>query len=1063
MAFKEHKDLSPNQMERDVLQFWTEHDIFGQSVRQHEGQETFSFYEGPPTANGKPGIHHVMSRTIKDTFCRFKTMKGFQVARKAGWDTHGLPVEIEVEKALGLEGRHQVEEYGIAKYNAACRESVLKYKGLWDELTTRMGYWVNLDDPYITFKSSYIESVWWLLNEIYKKDLLYKGFKIQWYSPGSGTVLSSHEVSLGYKEVQDPSIYTRFRASEDQNLYYLAWTTTPWTTISNVALAVGSRISYVRIRLTTEDIGEHDMILAEKRLSVIKEDYEIIDTMTGADLLGRTYEPLFSYFEGEEGAEKAWRVVAADYVSTEDGTGIVHTAPAFGAEDHETAKKEDLPMFNAVKPDGHFRDEFGIVAGLWFKDADKVATRDLRDRGLMYRHETYLHNYPHDWRKGTPLMSYPVESWFIKTTAVKERLIELNKQINWQPKGIGTGRFGDWLENNVDWALSRRRYWGTPLPIWQSDAPDSEYIEVIGSIADLRAKCGDQLPENNDDIDLHRPFVDNLTWPAPDGGTMRRVEDLIDVWFDSGAMPFAQWHYPFENKEIFEKTYPGDFIAEGVDQTRGWFYTLHAIGTLVMDNYAYRNVVVNGLVLDEKGEKMSKSKGNAADPFELINKYGVDAIRWYMMSNTPPWENLKFSERGIVETQRKFFNTLSNVYSFFATYANVDGYSSASHIAIEDRPEMDRWIMSRLASTAAEVHEALEEYHPTRAARAIEAFSDELSNWYIRRNRRRFWSAKDAGSSDGDKSAAYQTVVECLLTVSRLMAPIAPFYSDWMFRNVNSVVKSFPVESVHLTSFPSEEERTANIDRALEHKMYLARTISSIVLGLRNTASINVRQPLPRILTVTGANVESNVIDQVAAIIREETNIKSIEYVEGSSDVVKRQAKANFKALGRRLGKLMKPVSQAIRNLTPEDIDLFLSQGKIEIDAGSEMVTLTGDDLEIVSEGIEGWLVGQEGGVTVALDTQISPELQAEGYARETVNRIQNMRKEANYEVTDRIAVQFNGSDSILSAINFHAESIRNETLCLELQRASRPGGDLVADFEINSENLTISIQKKND
>jgi len=1059
MAFPESKNVSANQSEKDILTHWQENDIFAKSIAQREGAPSFTFYEGPPTANGKPGIHHVMARTIKDSFCRFKTMQGFRVDRKAGWDTHGLPVEIEVEKELGLEGRHQVEEYGIDKYNAACRESVLRYKGLWDDLTTRMGYWVDLDDPYITFKSSYIESVWWLLKEMHSKGYLYKGFKIQWYSPGSGTVLSSHEVSLGYKEVQDPSIYTRFRSTERDDLYYLAWTTTPWTTVSNAAIAVGKKIDYVRIKLSTEDIGEHEMILAKARLAVIKEEYEILDEFKGADLLGKRYEPLYDFFVGEEGTENAWQIVAADYVSTEDGTGLVHTAPAFGAEDYETGQKEGIPMLNAVLPDGHFRDGFGLVSGMWFKEADKVVSRDLRERGLMYRHETYLHNYPHDWRKGTPLMSYPVESWFIRTTAIKDRLMALNDTINWQPTGIGTGRFGDWLKNNVDWALSRRRYWGTPLPIWQSDAPDSEYIEVIGSIADLREKCPGQLPENDDDVDLHRPFVDSLTWPAPDGGTMRRVEDLIDVWFDSGAMPFAQWHYPFENKEVFERNFPGDFIAEGVDQTRGWFYTLHAIAALVMDDVAYKNVVVNGLVLDEKGEKMSKSKGNAVDPFALIETHGVDVIRWYMMSNTPPWENLKFSERGIVETRRKFFNTLSNVYSFFATYANVDGFEGSNSIPVAERPEMDRWILSRLHSTSNIVREALDDYNPTKAARAVEQFVDELSNWYIRRNRRRFWSAKGGDIDSASKLAAYHTVAESLLTVSRLMAPIAPFYAEWLYGAVNGVMALHPEDSVHLTRFPAAEEGTDVYDEALEHRMYLARTISSIVLGLRNAASINVRQPLPRIMVVTGPGVEEDVIESVSAIVKDEINVKAIEYVHGSSSVVTRQAKPNFKALGRRLGKQMKAANQAIRTMSDDQIDTFVDTGSIALTLDGEAVTFTGDDIEVVSEGIEGWLVGQEGKTTVALDTEVSPELMKEGYAREVINRIQNMRKDADYEVTDRIHASWNASDLIAETLADHADWIRNETLCLELEPSENPEGDLVSEFDINTEKLTISVR----
>ena len=1063
--FRPIEQLDFPQLEREVLEWWKKEDIFGQSVAQHEGEPIFSFYEGPPTANGRPGIHHVMSRTIKDAFCRYKTMKGFQVERKAGWDTHGLPVEIEVEKELGLQGRHQVEEYGIARYNAACRESVLRYKALWDDLTTRMGYWVDQENPYVTFTTPYIESVWWLLKQIHEKGLLYQGHKIQWYSPGSNTVLSSHEVSLGYKEVQDPSVFVRFRSSDDENTYFLAWTTTPWTLISNTALAVGPKIEYVKIRHQSEDLGENYLILARDRLGVIKEAYDVVESFTGADLVGRLYQPLYDYFVSEVAVGDAWRIVPANYVSTEDGTGIVHTAPAFGAEDFETSRKENLPVFNPMSQDGHFSEQVTLVAGMWFKDADKVVSRDLRERGLMYRHETYLHNYPHDWRKGTPLMSYPVEGWFIRTTEIKDRLIDLNKKINWQPDSIGTGRFGDWLNNNVDWALSRRRYWGTPLPIWRSDAAESEYVEVIGSLAELREKCGDQLPEADADVDLHRPFVDGLTWSAPDGGTMRRVEDLIDVWFDSGAMPFAQWHYPFENKEKFERTFPADFIAEGVDQTRGWFYTLHAISALVMDDISFKNVVVNGLVLDENGEKMSKTKGNAVDPFEVIDRFGVDVVRWYMMSNTPPWENLKFSERGLMETQRKFFNTLANVYSFFATYANIDGFSySEDPIPVHERPEMDRWILSRLESFARITDESLGDYNPTRAARAIEAFVDELSNWYIRRNRRRFWSAKDetqSANSVHEKLSAYQTVSECLITVAKLMSPIAPFFSDWLFKTLNDVVHVESCISVHLTQYPGGHPKPNTVDEALEHRMGLARTVSSIVLALRNTAGINVRQPLARIMVVTGPHVEEEAIEQMSTIIKDEVNIRNIEYVLGSSSVVKRQARPNFQALGKRLGSLMKPVNAAVRGLSEEQIDMFLEDGSITLNLGGETVELQVGDLEIESEGVHGWLVGQEGGVTVAVDVEVTPELVAEGLARETVNRIQNMRKTASFEVTDRIYISIRGTSGILNAIHTHEQWIRNETLCLELDFADEPEGVLVSDFVIDSEQLTVGVRRK--
>ncbi|MBT8399428.1 MAG: isoleucine--tRNA ligase [Rhodothermia bacterium] len=1051
--FAEVKRFNHPEIEKGTLRWWKEHDIFARSISEREGGPVFSFYEGPPTANGRPGIHHVMARTIKDIFCRYKTAKGYLVTRKAGWDTHGLPVEIEVEKELGLDGRDQVYEYGIDKYNRACRESVSRYTELWDELTQRMGYWVDLEHPYVTYRSEYIESVWWLLKQIHKKGLLYKGHKIQWYSPGSGTVLSSHEVSLGYREVQDPSVFIRFAVAGQDNTYFLAWTTTPWTLISNTALAVGPDIKYVRVRVQQDDGVQERLILAEDRLEVLREEYVVEADYRGADLVGERYEPLFDYFV-DRVTEDGWRVVPADYVSTEDGTGIVHTAPAFGAEDFLTAQRENLPLVNPVAPDGRFTDEAPLVAGQWFKDADKVINRDLRARGLLYRHDSYLHNYPHDWRKETPLMSYPVESWFIRTTAIKERLIELNNQINWQPEGIGTGRFGEWLENNIDWALSRRRFWGTPLPIWQSDAPGSEYIEVIGSIAELREKVGDNLPPY-DELDLHRPFVDNLTWPAPDGGTMRRVEDLIDVWFDSGAMPFAQWHYPFENDAAFEESFPADFIAEGVDQTRGWFYTLHAIAALVRDSVAYRNVVVNGLVLDENGDKMSKTKGNAVDPFDVIDRYGADVVRWYMMSNSPPWENLKFSERGLQDTLRKFFSTLENVYSFFATYANIDRFIyDEDPVPLAERSELDRWILSRVHSVVETVDSSLADYNPTRAARAIEDLVEALSNWYVRRSRRRFWKSGKAE----DKLAAYQTIYEVLVTVAQLMSPVAPFFGEWLFRNLTKVApRAFP-ESVHLALFPESEG--SMIDQVLEHRMQLARTISSIILGLRNTSGINVRQPLARALVVIGQGVDREDVDAVRDIILDEVNVKKLEYIESSSDVVHRSAKPNFQSLGKRLGKLMKPVNAAVREWGEEEIEAFVHDGSHEIEVDGQTVVLGADDVVIVSEGVKGWLVESEGGVTTALDVSVTDELAKEGLARESVNRIQNLRKQAGFEVTDRIEVRYSATESLRGAIAHHAEWIRNETLALELEEASHPDGDLVEVFQIDGEEFTVAVRR---
>ena len=1120
--FEEVRRFDLPALEEEVLAWWKEHDVFGQSIEARADAPTFTFYEGPPTANGRPGIHHVMARTIKDLFCRYQTMKGHRVERKGGWDTHGLPVEIEVEKALGLEGRDQVETYGIARYNAACRESVLRYKEQWDTLTERMGYWVDLDRPYVTFQNEYIESVWWLLKQMHEQGLLYQGDKIQWYSPGNGTVLSSHEVSLGYKEVQDPSVYVRFPLLDEANTSFLAWTTTPWTLISNTALAVGADVRYVKVRLggegkeerrkggkgerengrEEEENGEF-LILAEARLEVIKEGYEVVEEMTGRALVGRQYAPPFSYFVDEFGEDAAWRVVAADFVTTEDGTGIVHMAPAFGADDFQVAQAEGLPLFNPIAPDGTFTDEAPLVEGQWFKDADKVITRDLRERGLLYRHETYLHNYPHDWRKGTPLMSYPVESWFVRTTARKDELIALNDTINWQPETIGTGRFGEWLRGNVDWALSRRRYWGTPLPIWVSDQ-NPEHVEVVGSVEELREKVGGTFPDEainpeTGEIDLHRPFVDALTWPAPEekgGGTMRRVEDLIDVWFDSGAMPFAQWHYPFENREKFEANFPADFIAEGVDQTRGWFYTLHAIATLVKGSVAYKNVVVNGLLLDEKGEKMSKTKGNAVDPFDTIAQYGADVVRWYLMASNPPWENLKFSGGGLVETQRKFFGTLGNVYSFFATYANIDGFRYAGgRLPVAERAELDRWILSRLNSAAQAADAAYADYNPTKAARAVEGFVDELSNWYLRRSRRRFWSKVESGvsgfefqvsgSGEGeqhetrnakhettnlqpDKAAAYQTVYECLIGTAKMMAPLAPFFSEWLYRTLGDATGREEATSVHLAGFPDVEEDALDLD--LERRMGLARTISSVVLALRNEAGpkkangqpegINVRQPLPRILVVTGPDVRETDVEAVKEIILDEVNVKDIAYVSGASDVVKRSAKPNFKRLGRRLGKQMKAVNAAVRDLDSDAIDRYLGEGGITLNVDGQNVRLEGEDLEITSEGVAGWQVGQEGGVTVALDTEITDGLLREGLAREVVNRIQRLRKTADFEVTDRIVLQYHATDRLAEAIGRHAPWIRNETLALELETAHEPAGEAVETFEIGAETLTVGVRR---
>ena len=980
--------------------------------------------------------------------------------RKAGWDTHGLPVEIEVEKALGLDGRGQVESYGIAEFNRACRESVQKYKKDWDELTKRIGYWVDLDDPYVTYENNYIESVWALIKRIHERGLLYKGHKIQWYSPGTGTVLSSHEVSLGYKEVDDPSVFVRFKLRGDDNTALLAWTTTPWTLISNVALAVGPDIEYLKVRIKTGEQAGEQLILASARVDKLNEEFEVLDTFKGSALVGQHYERLFDLPEAASVTD-AWRVVAADYVSTEDGTGIVHQAPAFGAEDYEVCQRESLPMFNPMGPDGHFLPGTPLVAGEWFKDANKKINRDLRERKLLYKQENYIHNYPHDWRKGTPLMSYPVESWFVRTTEIKDRLVDLNQTINWYPTSIRDGRFGNWLENNIDWALSRKRYWGTPLPVWVSDAPNSEYVEVIGSVAELREKCGDAIP-TEDTLDLHRPFVDAYTWPAPDGGTMRRVGDVLDVWFDSGAMPFAQWHYPFENQDIFAKNFPADFICEGVDQTRGWFYTLHAIAALVEDQVAFKNCVVNGLILDENGEKMSKSKGNTVDPFETVAEHGADVVRWYMMSNSPPWDNMKFSMRGLAETRNKFFGTLENVYRFMASYANIDGFThEGQDIPVNERSELDRWIISRLNSCMQETDAAFNQYDATRAARLLETFVDELSNWYIRRSRSRFWAAKKSTGgmdiSDEDKLSAYLTTFECLLAVAKAMSPIAPFFSDWLYRNLSAGSSDdFPV-SVHLAYFPRSDDSL--IDKALEHRMGLARNIVALSLLLRNKENINVRRPLRRILLVVNNEVDEAVVDSVKAIILDEINVQDVEYMVDAGEIVKRSAKANFARLGRRLGKKMKPAAAIIAGFTDSEISTLAADGTLTIEVEGEAIELVPDDVEILSEELGEWSVAQEGAVTVALDTKLDDNLRAQGLAREFSNRVQSLRKQADLALTDRIEVEFYSDNAELSsAVETHNAFICNETLAISIKLLDSPHGTFPETYEIDEQSVKIAI-----
>ena len=1066
MKFDEIRQISYPGVEIEVLNWWRDHDIFGKSATTREDGLPFTFYEGPPTANGKPGIHHVMSRTIKDLFCRYRTLKGYRVERKAGWDTHGLPVEIEVEKELGLTSREEIESYGIAAYNAKCRESVLRYKELWDRLTERMGYWVDLDNPYVTFEDSYIESVWWALKQIHSSGRLYRGKKIAWYSPGSGTVLSSHEVSLGYRTVQDPSVYVLFQKRGAEDVVFMAWTTTPWTLVSNLALAVHPKIEYVRARPLPEGGGGlegagpegrgadgtasgRSYILAKECIGrVFPNGAEVLETMTGADLAGTAYVPVYQFAEPHP---KAWTVLTADYVTTEDGTGIVHTAPAFGADDFDTCQRHGIPVFNPVGPDGRFDGTIHWLEGFWFKDADKPIVKDLKNRGQLFRQETIERNYPFDWRKGTPLISYPVDSWFIRTTDVKDRMIETNQEIGWKPASTGTGRFGTWLANNVDWAISRQRYWGTPIPIWVSDE-DPEIHECIGSMDELRRKAG-LAPD--EPVDMHRPGIDQITWVNDKGHTMRRIPDLLDVWFDSGAMPFAQWHFPFENKERFEKAFPADFIAEGVDQTRGWFYTLHALGILLFDRPAYRNVISNGLVLDENGEKMSKSKGNTVDPFQVIEKYGADTVRWYMMSNSSPWDNLRFSDAGLQETQRKVFNTVTNAYAFFATYANLDGfvYEGAS-IEKANRHVMDRWIISRLNRLVRTVDEHLEGYEPTKAARAMEVFIDELSNWYIRRSRRRFWGK---GMSP-DKIAAYQTLYESLAALSKLMSPIAPFFAEWLHQRLNRVTdKDEP--SVHLAFFPYVEETAIHGD--LERRMQVARDITSMVLRARNRIGINVRQPLRRII-IPADGEDRKDIEEFSHIILEEVNIKSIEFVRDDSHIVHKTVKPVFPVLGKKVGRDMKEIAKLVPNLDQQAISAFEATGVAEIRlSDGRMVRLVDEDLDVIRTGLEGWSVEAQDGLTIAIDTELDETLLKEGCAREFVNRVQNMRKESDYKVSDKIRIGFETTDERLrNAIANSEDYIRKETLANSVDPVRLEDSDFTKTWQINDSECTICVTR---
>ena len=1051
--FKQYKErVSYPEIEENILKFWRENSIFKKSIETREGNKNFTFYEGPPTANGKPGLHHVMARSLKDLICRYKTLQGYQVNRKAGWDTHGLPVEIEVEKALGIKSKSEIPVYGVDKYNAACLNSVFTYKDMWEQMTDRMGYWLNLDDAYVTCTNEYIESVWWALKTLFEKGLIYKDYKIVPQDPKSETVLSSHELALGYRDTKDPSVYVMMKL-KDSNLtkegetYFLVWTTTPWTLISNVGLAVGSDIKYVKVK--TED-GKY-LILASERIEVIDGEYEIIDTYLGKDLADQEYEQLFDYLEVDK---RGFFVIEGDFVSTEDGSGIVHIAPAFGADDYEISKKYDLPFLQPVTRSGNFTEEITDFAGQFVKDADTGIIIKLKEKGQLYKKETIVHSYPFSWRhENVPVIYYARESWFIKTTDVSQRMVKLNKGINWYPPEVGEGRFGNWLEENKDWALSRDRFWATPLPIWISD--DGEMF-AVGSIEELKEgfieKDGNKISVRDiEEIDLHKPFVDDVFFEK-NGKVYRRTPELIDVWFDSGSMPFAQFHYPFENKEIFENNFPADFICEGIDQTRGWFYTMHAIATMLFDNVAYKNLIVNELILDKNGMKMSKSKGNTVNPFDLFDKYGADATRWYLITTSPPWKPTLFDEEGIVEVQRKFFGTLLNTYSFFALYANLDKFDfNDEFIPYEERPEIDRWIISSLSALVNSVGESLDNYDVTKAARQISSFTiDNLSNWYVRRNRRRFWKSE----LTKNKRAAYQTLYECLETIAKLTSPFAPFIAEELYQNLNNATGKDSSESVHLVEFP----KPLFTDSELEEKMDIAQQVVYLARTMRAKENLKVRQPLKKIIVAVDKD-KRNAIENMKDVILEEINIKELEVLEDDSSLITKSAKPNFKSIGPKYGKIVNKVAQRIREFSEDEIKKLELEGQVNVKIDDNEIIVSKEDLEIVSSEITGWVVETEEGVTVAIDKELTEELIAEGVAREFVNRVQNMRKDAGFDVVDRINVTFAGDDKFIEYIEKHKDYISNEILANKFEADGTEAG-FKQEWQIGDFNCTIALTK---